>query len=118
MMNTEKELADRYQSLNWTVLFHNKEHNWENPERLDAIKEQNQILGRLYSIVAESSTAIVDLRDGTDVAEDYVGRAAYFVSVDDGKILRGVVSKNARQKIVIEFEQGNTTVGSILYLAD
>jgi hypothetical protein len=117
-MNTEQQLADRYDSLNWTVSFHNREHNWESPERLNAIKEQNDILSRLYAIVEESSTAIVDLRDGTNVAEDYVGRTAQFVSVDTGKILRGVVSKNARQKIVIEFEQGNTTVGSILYLAD
>jgi ribosomal protein L35AE/L33A len=113
-----QKLTKRYSELNWTIKFYNDQHDFDAAERINAMDEQNFILSRLYEIVQYAASQIVDLRTETDDASNYIGRAAYFVSVTDGTILTGTVTKNKKNKIVIVFEQGNTSVGSILYLAD
>jgi hypothetical protein len=118
MMMTEEELSAHYQSLSWTIAFHNRESNFDSTERLKAIYDQIAILRRLQKMVEDRSKEIVDLRDEQNDAADYVGRKALMLSVDDAKILTGVIVKNKRDRIVIMFEQGSKTVGSILYLAD
>jgi hypothetical protein len=109
-----KKLSDRYRELNWTILFYNRECDFENSVRIAAMNEQNAIVRKFLITFSRTATDVINYDEATSF---YVGRAAYHLSYDDATVRRGIIAKK-KNKFVIDFGDAHAPLGSIVYIAD